>query len=202
MKTAIVLSLLFSAITAIHINCAIKFVTISGQFKDSCTCFVTSITSMENRSLESVNGTVRDGERNSDVKLVYFAQNTETLTFIPQNIHKFFPNLVGIAFVESCNIDALTGDELKDYVNLEWFFLTYNPIKKIPGNLFENNKKLKGVDLRLNNITHVGAGLLSGLDHLNTVFFEGNDCIDENVVLNRAAIGKFIENLRDKCPDV
>jgi Leucine-rich repeat (LRR) protein len=202
MKTLLVLAILIATINAINIECEFKTRFWWYQFGQLYTCEVKSIELTGSHLVETVAGIHRSGKSNDDVKQIWFGYKYLCgINYIPQNIHKHFPSIIGILFYNNCTIQSLTGDELKDYVNLEWFDINRNSIERIPGNLFENNRKLKAVGFENNNITNVGYKLLSGLEHLTSASFAGNKCTNEFFHLNRARLEPFIANLEKHCPD-
>jgi hypothetical protein len=200
MKSFLVFTALIVIVSAVNIECEFGMKVWYVEFGKLYTCIVKSITLTGSKSLEIVTGDHKSGKSNADVKQIWFGWEYPCygLDFIPQDIHKHFPNIIGITFWE-CNIKSLTGDELKDYVNLEWFTICDNPIDKIPGSLFNHNPKIKHVSFFNSNITKVGSNLLTGLDHLTTADFGKNSCIDKRVTQNRAKILEFIEDLKRQC---
>jgi Leucine rich repeat len=151
-------------------------------------------------SLKNVIGDHRSEKSSADVKQIYFGHGYPCgLTFVPQDIHKHFPNIIGIGFNVNCNIQSLTGNELKDYVNLEWFTIRNNSLDKIPASLFQNNPNLKYIDFSGNKISKVGSNLLTGLEQLTTTYFNGNVCINKYVHNNRTGVLEVIEELEQKC---
>jgi hypothetical protein len=201
MKTIIVLTALFSTITAIEIHCTFQHWKVPRQYDYLYLCAVSGVHVTENKDLERVVGTSHEkGKSDADVQVVSFTR-CNNMTFIPQNIHKIFPNIIALMFDQSCKIETLNGDELKDYVNLEWFVISDNPLKRIPGNLFEFNPKLKNVNFHQNEIEHVGSNLLNHLENLTTAHFLGNACISQTAYKSRAEVLELIEALDKKCPD-
>jgi hypothetical protein len=123
MKAIIVLPLLFSTITAINIACIYRTGLFFKPFGEQYTCIAKNVTSKEVKSLEEVTGAHMDGKSNADVKQIIFGHwSACDLDYVPQNIDKQFPNFIGLGFSIECVFKTLTGDELNDYHNLEWFF--------------------------------------------------------------------------------
>jgi hypothetical protein len=204
MKTVIVLCVLFSAVSGIFFECEFYQWTSYNQFGNVYSCWVPSISLTGNKLVEGITRASISQKTNPSVKEVVFgwdgwSTSCTGLDFIPQNIHNYFPNFNGLGFYSGCPIKALTGEELKDYHNLEWFQLRYSLIEAIPGNLFQNNHKLKLVDFRFNKIAKVGSGLLNGLQHLNSAYFDHNTCINNQVDQNRAQVLALLQELKEKC---
>jgi hypothetical protein len=201
MKTILVLWTLFSTINAVKVVCKFEMAKYYLPIGEVYTCDVKNVTMTGSQVLEAVTGTHLAGKSNADVKQFYFGPNCNKITFIPKNITNLLPKMKGLGFSGDCYIEALTGDELNGYNNLEWFYIASNPIERIPGNLFQNIPKIKVVGFSNTNITRVGAELLSGLDSLVTAFFHANPCINEMAINNRTGVLHLIENLKQTCPD-
>jgi uncharacterized coiled-coil protein SlyX len=202
MRTVIVLTLLISTIFAFDIECEFKKINHFTQFGEQYTCDVKNIILTGSRSLETVTGTHLQGFSDAHVKQISFGFSTKNcgvLSFIPENIEKRFTNFIGIGFW-SCPIGSLTGSELKTYPNLEYFFMAHSPVDKIPGNFFENNRKLKLIGFWDCKVTKVGSNLLAGLQNLQTAYFDKNNCINAQVKDNRAEVLKLISKVQQLCP--
>jgi Leucine rich repeat len=204
MKMIIILCALFSTISAINIECDYMMWSHVGDFGHLYTCEVKNITDIEDKSIETVSGTHLDGKSDVDVQEINFRcylNNCHELDYIPENIHKHFPNFIGLLFDE-CKIKDLSGDELKNYANLESIVIYKSPLENIPGNLFQNNSKLKYLNFSKNKITKVGSNLLKGLDQLYEAWFGGNTCI--RLVVDRyedkSEMLALIEDLKELCP--
>jgi hypothetical protein len=199
MKTIMLLMLLFVTTTAIHIECEYKMIE-WWKFDEMYSCYVKNTVLTGNQSLETVTGAHRVGMSNANVRHIFFGFGFPcgSLDFVPQEIDKQFSSIIGIMFLD-CNIQAISGNELKDYKNLESFYIAANPIEKIPGNFFQNNAKLKNVEFVYNKITNVGSNLLTELNQLTHADFFGNVCIDKGA-FNRSEVLRLIEYIKIHCP--
>jgi ribosomal protein L32 len=203
MKTILVLPLLFTTIVAISIECDFEMKIIFNTFSSMYTCCVKTVVLTDGKSLETVTGTHEKGKTNADVKQLSFGwplENCQNLDFVPQNIHKHFPNIIGIFFAKSCNFRALTGEELIDLPNLEWFSIKHNLIDKIPGSLFQSNRKLKAVDFGNNKITKVGPNLFNGLEDMTHILFNHNVCLKNGYAQNKDEVAQYVQKLKEMCP--
>lgn len=155
----------------------------------------------ETEELTAVFGSHPSGFSNLDVKGLYVGgRENSRLTFIPRNIETFFPNLVALYFHNN-SISNLSGDELNSLGNLVLFGIQFNPaLERLPGNLFSQNRNLKGVFFRESNIKFVGENLLSGLDLTHAIFVK-NFCIDQEVFGSSSEIPALIEVLKTNCTD-
>jgi Leucine rich repeat len=196
MKAIMVLTTLIITVSAIDIECEFRMAQ-SLLMLDLYACRVINLTLTDSKSLEIVTGDHLSRKSNADVKEIYFTNHPCDLDFIPQNIHKHFPNIILIEF-DNCKIRSLTGDELKDYVNLEKFSIDSNGIRMIPGSLFQNNPKMKYISFIDNKITKVGSNLLTRLEHLTYVDFKYNNCISKSAD-NRTSVLELVEELKEKC---
>jgi hypothetical protein len=202
MKTTIVLCALFATALAINIKCDFKMRFVFHPFLHQYTCIVREMTSVESISVEEVTGRHLQGKSNADVRQIsfgYYLSNFNDLSFIPQNITNHFSNIIGMEFWNNCKIKSLSGDELLNYHDLEFFAIFHNPIDKIPGNLFRNNQKLKLIAFDNNKITKVGSNLFDGLNNLIGVIFKRNSCIDESFG-SKMSLTELIEKLKQDCP--
>jgi hypothetical protein len=186
----------FSIVNAVTFTCYFQddaWVEVDNQYN----CLVDTLGNLDEPELTAVYGTHLSGKSNSDVgTLSMYGQN---LTFFPQRIENFFPNLAAIYF-NGNNISSLNGDEL-NFPNLVLFGLNDNPaLERIPGNLFSSTRNLQTVYLDNNNIKHVGEGLLDGLN-LNEAYFWNNYCIDQYAEYNSTELAALIETLNNNCTD-
>jgi hypothetical protein len=126
--------------------------------------------------------------------------NCSEISSIPSGISSYFPNFTAIYFI-NCGINFLSGSELEEYPQLEWFGLYRSELERIPGNFFEPTRNLKFVNFNSNQISRVGENLLDGLENLERVYFNNNICINKYAT-NSTGIEEIIENLRVNCADV
>jgi chromosome segregation ATPase len=100
-----------------------------------------------------------------------------------------------------CTLNFLHGDELKEYPNLQWYGQEATNLTRVPGNLFDSNPKMKFVGFAVNQIQHVGEGLLDHLKDLQEVWFPFEVCIDK-IAFSPSEIPALIEVLRQNCTDI
>lgn len=170
---------------------------------DTYVCEVTSADFSDNSThITGYNGTHLSGNSSFDVGIVEFNCDYYSLNFttIPKGFLEIFPNKKGL-FFESCPINVLNGDELDEYPNLKFFAIYYSNLTRVPGNLFNKTPDLVFVYFALNQIQHVGNGLLDHLQNLQEAYFFGNICISK-IASNPSEIPALIEALRQNCPDI
>jgi hypothetical protein len=167
------------------------------------TCEVTSVDFSDNSThITGFLGTHWYGNTNDDVKVIRFGEYCPqfNLKIIPKGFQKTFPNLVGILFV-FCEVEALNGDELNDFPNLEYFVLTHSNVTRIPPNFFAHNLNLRLISIGMSPIEHVGEGLLDNLRNLDTTHFYNTKCIDK-YAYTPVATAELIEVLYKNCTDI
>jgi Leucine rich repeat len=201
MKTVLVLCVLFSAVTALHMECSYFADTMYSQFGRAYGCYVSKVMYTHDPILSLARGSHQRGKSNRDVKEIIFGVNgaDSCMDSIPQNILSFYRNINGLGFGMNCQIKKLTGDELKAYSNLEWFALWMNQIEEIPSNLFDNNPKLKLVDFKSNKIARIGLDLFAGLNDLTSIDFRNNICISDRADQSRVAVIALVQKLKELC---
>lgn len=110
---------------------------------------------------------------NEDVNQLYCL--AQGLTFFPQNIERFFPNLETIDFSRNLII-SVTNSHLKPFQSLMHLNLLGNRITELERDIFENLPKLKIIDFNYNNIKNVDYDITFPKHSLS--FFKGNPCIN------------------------
>jgi Leucine-rich repeat (LRR) protein len=130
-------------------------------------------------------------------------QSSPEIDFLPKEIPKEFPNLIGLIF-SSCNlpiiknelfsaefigleylslwsnqIDSIEPFAFQHLKNLKWLRLWENYIQSLPFNLFRNNPNLFYLDFRYNQINSISPNLLKKLNKLKYVDFLSNQCVDK-----------------------
>jgi hypothetical protein len=136
------------------------------------------------------------GKTNNDVKFLFFYSPSD-VSFIPKGMEIIFPNFMALHF-ERCNIAKLNGDELRNYRNLEWFGITFNPLENLPQNFFANNPKLRILWMHDNQIKHVGVNLLSSLQQLQWAQFHSNICVHKTAG-DHSQVPALTESLNANC---
>jgi Leucine rich repeat len=203
MKTLIVLGALISSAFGLNIDCIFQDTALAAGFGAAYSCNVFSFTLTGSNSLLHVHGFHQAGRNHSHVRQIRFGGNVlcHNLNFIPLRVTNAFPNLIGMFLGPGCSIHNLTGEELSNYRNLEFFSVANNLIETVPSKLFEFNANLRYVDFGDNRIRQVGWNLLPHLDNLVTLYFNGNVCINRYATDSRAGVLDLIERVRINCAD-
>lgn len=150
-----------------------------------------------NGTVSGVSGTHQSGRTDADVQGVSIFDVTD-LTFVPQGITNFFPNLILIYFYNP-GIKILNGNELDGYPHLEWFGLNNGNVESVAGNLFANVPNMKVVWFAGNNIKNIGWDLLNPVDPSGLIDFRVNHCINLNSQNNPAAFNEIVHTIRNNC---
>lgn len=188
---------------AITIGCNftnISFTVVERRY----TCSITSMDFTGNTThITGYTGTHLIGKSSEDVEMVNINQSIcpqMNITVFPPGFSTIFPNVIGINSY-SCQITTLTGNELLEYPNLEFFALFVGQIQRIPGNFFSATPKMRFVDFEQNQVKHVGLGLLDGLTNLTRVEMNGNICVNK-IASTPSQITDLKEILRTNCTDI
>lgn len=145
------------------------------------------------------------GNRTNDDIDVISLERTN-LTFIPQGLEHFFPNMIGI-YMFNTSLAVLNGNELNKYVNLTWFAVEESLLERVPGNFFDFTPNVVSIWFIECKINHLGANLFQPLNitALKLLSFVNNVCINEYAFgdsNNNTAIRRLIDNVISKCPDI
>lgn len=161
---------------------------------------------IEDKVLQSVNGTHVTGYGNSQVDSLSLVFDAHNLTYIPENITVIFPNLKVFTF-GSTKIQEISSNDLMQFPNIEIFSSLYNPILSLPGDLFKYNLKLKDVRFygsiapsKDNSLSEIGRNLFGNLDQLTTVVFMRHYCMASEFAFNRTEVLDLNERLPVMCP--
>lgn len=162
-----------SAVNSLKIDCAFKEEYYS--YRQRYTCVATLKDLGENQNVESISGKHAKGKTNGDIEMVDFSK----VSFIPQGLEKFFPNFKALRFNEH-KIKELKGNELKNYVKLEFISIQNGPLKKITGDLFEFTPLMKNVNFANNKLYSMNENFLKSLYRMSDVDFSRNMCVIGN----------------------
>lgn len=180
------------------------------NFGNQKTCFMTDTTSI------NVQGLKISAQADEMVCGLRFTDN-EKVSFLPNNVHKKFPNLLGFdAF--SCSIKSVSRENFKGLKRLEELWLGANRIEKIMNNTFLDLTSLKRLNLGKkgllfvlfsilflkfshvdkNKIKFLNGATFNHLNRLEKVWLSENDCIDKNFE-GQNEILRMLEDVTAKC---
>jgi Leucine rich repeat len=139
-------------------------------------CFARVLTlGNDSKRVEGVTQNHLPGRSNNDVQAIAFYN--QSMSFIPQNIEKYFGN-IKIFHVKYTTLKTVSKEDLKPFPQLELVAYDVNQLEEVEGDLFDYNPKLHYIDLSYNKITNVGPNILRDLKGLTTVYFSKNLCLD------------------------
>lgn len=188
----------FSSTSAINFTCQFGSTYYSYVGPKIYRCETTEYAEEENKIVTAISGVHESGKNSCDVQGLWLHLNEKNLDYFPSGFEKFFAHLI-LIYLSLGEIKNFQGDKLRNYPDLEWFGIHYTPLEFVPGNLFQNNKKLRVVSLHHNKIKQVGFNLLEGLPRLKYVDFEKNNCIDGISEDNKKKFEDLMKNLRENC---
>jgi hypothetical protein len=122
----------------------------------------------------------------------------QNLRKIPQDIDRYFKNIISFQMYRS-NLGTLTKEDLKQFPNLVLLSIIENDIAVLAADTFIYNQNLEHVHIRGNLLLTVGQNLFKNLNHLISVDFRWNPCVD--VLANSGEILYLNEQLRILCSE-
>lgn len=197
MNILLILFFTISSGSAITFNCSYSFndfVLIGKEY----TCWATISNVTESNVLLDVIGTHQPDKDNSDVFALEI-QNATQLSFIPQGIEIFFPNLWAL-IIGNHSIVELEGDELRNYNDLRLFGLINGKLEKISGDLFDPTPHMTHLWLTKNKIKNMSENFINYSENLMFAEFSDNDCISMQAT-NQFEMEDLAENLRVNCTE-
>lgn len=173
---------MLTASNAIIIDCSYTNTDWGWGLSYVYTC-IAKVSTLDNNEAVTVitnsDGSATPGLTSSDVKWFYLTNdNNQRIETIPSNFATVFPNLHGINWMKT-RLRRVLPSDLAPYPNLVFVSFSYNMIRELDGNLFQNNRKLQYVEFTANSIREIGTGLLSGLNDMtvtNSFQMYGNIC--------------------------
>lgn len=197
---------LVNLINGLRIECEYKIDTTTEFPMYKCESL--KLFEIEEKVLQSVNGTHVTGYGNLQVDSFSLVVDADDLSYIPNNIPVIFPNLKKFSFGFT-KITKISPNDLMQLPNLEVFESRFNPILSLPGNLFNRNPKLQEVRFygslkfspsKNDSISEIGQNLLGNLNQLTTVIFMSHYCIESEIALNRSEVIALNDRIHLLCP--
>lgn len=115
----------------------------------------------------------------------YLTVVRENLSFVPQNIDLFMPNIRSIMF-KNGNLNKISAEDLRQFPQLEVLSITYNRLVSIDGNLFMDTPYLRHISFEGNAIRNVGQDLVTYLYDLEYLSFRRNLCVNREAATPEA----------------
>lgn len=155
-----------------------------------------NVTNGDDVNLEAVTGEHLYGRNNTHVEGLYVVN--VKLSFIPKNLPKFFPNLLGLRLYNT-KMTTITANDLKPFPGLIDLSIQTNNLTSLASDLFQFSRKLKHVSFYRNSLTSIaekddsGKGLLRYSENITTANFLHNPCI--NMFANSSLQLQLLDNL-------
>lgn len=150
--------------------------------------------------LVNFTGTHLPGKTDEDVNEVSIAN--QTLTFVPQSIEAFFPNLVALVFANT-QLLKISAQDLQPFPQLLMLSVFGGNITILDSDLFEFNTNVVRIYFHQNQIQNIGSDVFGNLARLYFLDISDNPCIGESLIgRNREAVLKITAQLSDLCPAV
>lgn len=139
----------------------LQFVSFSNSLDNLITCeYITTITWITNNQdhlydkptcfmrdetkIDSHDFTITSEQGRSVFGLDF--ESNKKISFLPVNVHKDFPNLVGIN-ASDCSIKSISKDNFRDLRELKFLYLFDNEIETVSPDAFEDLISLEELDL-------------------------------------------------------
>lgn len=176
MQACLGLVLLVSISQSVELRCNFEVVPwpITGTHYSCDPAYMTDPTNP--RYVTEIRGDHLVGKTNSDV-IVFSSAKNSMLEKLPKGIGKIFPNLLLFRWVGG-NLKSVSAKDLKHFRKLTGITFRENKIHSLDADLFRHTRTLRILSFKSNELTHVGSGLLDGLDELYEAVFLNNTCID------------------------
>ncbi|KAG5668286.1 hypothetical protein PVAND_016233 [Polypedilum vanderplanki] len=189
---------IFGALNCFTIKCNF-FIDFLIAIGDVYRCRASEFPTTSGVTVTNITGDHLGSRNNIHVHGIYI-NNDRTLTFVPRNFSKFFPNIKAITFYFTA-IERLFGDEFDEFPELLWLQFFGTRLTTISSKLFYKTPKIVFISFNVNIIEKVGHDLFKPLNitQLQTVSFNGNPCIHEAGSDNQTAIILVIEELQKRC---
>lgn len=147
--------------------------------------------------------TFKDSDDNVEVVGVHgYSSNIERITlanqnlkFFPQQIEKFFSNLIEIDLQRNA-ITSVTNNHLRPHQKLKELYLQHNQIAVLESNIFDGMAYLRNVNFDYNNIKHVNYDVK--LPAYFVLSIKRNPCVDESFWDFEQI--DLSSSLQDQCP--
>lgn len=142
-------------------------------FDELYTCEIASISPTDivqpNSIITAIIGTHIDGKLNQNVQAIR-AKNLN-IHYLPQGLHKFFPNLLAVSILSS-QLKEVRQSDLQPFPHLKYLNLYDNHLRSIRMNLFEHNEKIELIGLHYNDVKNFDAKIIENLKNLRYLWLE------------------------------
>jgi Leucine rich repeat len=184
------------AVHSIVLNCKFENVVWGAYTGPQYTCVLLNEISVQHGDkVTGITGQHQSGKSNADVKGFY--SEGKIVNFIPQNIEKFFPNIIALTCGNG-NITEVNEEDFKPFLNLRVLGLWDNKIEVLEEHLFRGNPVLGEISFSNNKLRHISVNTFSILKPLTYLYLDHNPCISANAV-TQATVPALINDARRQC---
>lgn len=177
---------------ALTLHCKFNDYIYEGNYK----CEVENLTiTARNEIVSDVSGTHITRRTNANV--IILSINEKTAHYLPENLAKFFPNLMYLTINKS-GLKEISKNDLRDFKQLRNIAVRGNDIESLPGDLFEYNLQLTNIAFPTNKIKIIGRDIFKSLTSLESVNLIRNECINQQAT-NLSEIEEMMKKVSTEC---
>lgn len=169
------LNIIVIASAIVFVDCKYKYRKLD-TLTDPYTCQGRIVTLGNATKIYGVTQNHLKGKSNDQVD--HFRIVSQPLESIPEGIEVFFPNLLGLSFIDT-KLTKLSKEDLQPFPQLQLLAVSKSQLEVLDPTLFKFTPYLKWIFFYENNIIHAGIDFMAPLKSLTKADFSGNICIDE-----------------------
>lgn len=159
-----------------------------------------AVSNLENPIVTEITGIHMANRANVDVRGFYILSH-KNLTYIPQGLEHFFPNMIAYAIGHGSGVKNISSCDLKGYGKLQLIALGGNNIDSVPGDFLKYTPEVVVFHIHYNQIKYFGSEIFPALQKLKSADFTFNQCVNKSAS-NNAQMPGIIETLRSNCTDI
>lgn len=181
-----------SAIFAVEFECDFR-----SEFGEKYGCFLVkgTIKTKLDVVVTRIQGHHRRYRKHEHIKI--FHSMEIHLKYFPRNLNYFFPNINEVFF--ECGLSEIHKEDIGQFPQLEWLYMSYNEIEVLEKNLFIYNPKLRLIFFDNNRIKFIDSQVFDNLINLEHLSLRDNICNQEHIEGNRTTVVNFIQNIKRSC---
>lgn len=135
------------------------------------------------------------GKTRKDVVMLFLSN--QTLSKLPKNLDKFFPNLSALD-ARHMGLKEISSEDL-NYPRLKVLYLGHNKLTTLSNDLFKNTPKLELFAFEYNEIKQIGGNTFNSLRHLKYLYPGHNVCTNLEATDDVDTIKKYKLQFRKTC---
>lgn len=179
----------------IQIECEYKDSDFYPVIESVFECQTTKVAYLDKEFLTLASGNLPPARSFIEIRLVN-VENTLNLTYIPQGILNYFPNVTALR-LHNTGLEHLVAHQLRQYKNLEWLSLSNNKIIRVPEDFFSVVPKILYLNFNSNSIRYVDYNFINTVNYneIQYLGFKNNICVNKE--LFRGSHQLFYELMND-----